>query len=371
MAIRRILFLLAVGSSLVGVQADTGARKLDYHGPTSSHFDGERFFNPDGEVGDAGGEGRGPLQFLEMVTAHRNWPKSVPIQLSIPDARLSGDAMRVTWVGHSTVLLQTQGFNILIDPMWEHFDSPVQAAVRPRVRAPGVQLKALPKIDLVLISHTHLDHLDMKALKYVYDRDRPAILGGLGIDTLLARNAIKAIVGDWNDRIDVKPGLGIILNRAHHWSGRALHDRNFVLWTGFTVLLPGGNVYFAGDTGPGKMRWASEAKRVGPIRLAILPIGPNFIRTPQSRYHITAANAVNAFQELGTPYTLGVHWGTFEMSDEPVNGARLMLEDELATRRMPANRFRTLEAGGSWDVPPIPTARTEIHSGASIRQQKR
>lgn len=332
--------------------AASGAKRLDYKGPVSPHFDGERFFNPDGEVGNAGGEGRGPLQFLEMVTAHRNWPKSVPIQLSVPDARVYGNRMRITWIGHATTLLQTQGFNILIDPMWAHFDSPVQIAVRPRVRAPGVDLEKLPKIDLVLISHTHLDHLDMRALKYVYRRDRPAIVGGLGMDTLLGRHGVKAIAGDWNERIDIEPGLNIVLNRAHHWSGRTLDDRDLVLWAGFTIVLPGGNVYYAGDSGPGKMHWAGEAKLVGPVRLAILPIGPNFIKTPQSRYHITAADAVTAFQQLGMPYTLGVHWGTFEMSDEPVNGARSLLEEALRTRQMPTGRFRTLEAGEAWNVPP-------------------
>jgi L-ascorbate metabolism protein UlaG (beta-lactamase superfamily) len=317
----------------------------------SSHYDGKQFFNPEGEEGDAGGEARGPLQFLEMVVAKRKWPRSVPVQPSVPAARVDGDGMRITWVGHATTLLQTQGLNILIDPMWEHFDSPVQVAVRPRVRAPGVSLKNLPKIDLILISHTHFDHLDMRSLKYVYDRDRPAVLGGLGINTLLRRHGIKAIEGDWNQRVTIKAGLDIALSRAHHWSGRALRDRNLVLWTGFVIILPGGNVYYAGDSGPGKMRWAAEAKPFGPVRLAILPIGPNFIKTPQSRYHITAAEAVSAFAQLGMPYTLGVHWGTFEMSDEPVNGARTLLNEALKAGKSPANRFRTLEAGEAWDVP--------------------
>jgi L-ascorbate metabolism protein UlaG (beta-lactamase superfamily) len=158
---------------------------------------------------------------------------------------------------------------------------------------------------------------------------------------------------DWGARIAVQPGLDVVLNRAHHWSGRALNDRDLVLWTGFTIVLPGGNLYYAGDTGPAKMHWGEEAAAVGPIRLAILPIGPNHINTPQSRYHIKAVDAVTAFEQLNMPYALGVHWGTFEMSDEPVNGARDLLRKSLEDRHLPADRFRTLEAGGTWDVPPL------------------
>ena len=231
---------LATGIAGCGGGLLGGTPAPDYRGPASSHFDGKQFFNPEGEQGDPGGEGRGPKEFLEMITARRYWPKSLPVQTTVPDAQVQGDGLRVTWIGHSTTLLQTRGFNILIDPMWAHFDSPVQMLVRPRVRAPGVQLERLPKIDLVLISHTHLDHLDTKALKFVYDRDRPAIIGGFGIDALLQRDGIPARGGDWNERISVRPGLDILLNRAHHWSGRGLHDKDLVLWTGFTILLPGG-----------------------------------------------------------------------------------------------------------------------------------
>lgn len=347
------LLAVAAGASILAACAH-GLRGADaaplYHGPVSDHFDGLRFFNPEGEQGAAGGGGKGPHEFLAMVGAHRNWPKSVPIQRSVPEERVAGDRLRVTWIGHATVLIQTQGLNVLVDPIWAHFDSPVQAVVRPRVRAPGVRIEDLPPIDLVLISHTHLDHLDMGALKFVHDRDRPMIVGGLGFDALMRGEGMKGLAGDWGDRIAVRPGIDLVLNRAHHWSGRWLNDRDLVLWTGFTLVLPGGNVYYAGDTGPGDMAWVDEAKMVGPIRLAILPIGPTHVDTPQSRYHINARDAVTAFERLGAPNTLGVHWGTFEMTDGPVDGSPTMVRSEVAARNLPADRFRTLEAGASWDV---------------------
>lgn len=355
---RRLSFVGRTGlSAMVAAVALSGCSAIGkkpasalYVGGASDHFDGTHFFNPEGEVGNAGGGGKKAGDFLAMIGHKGKWPHSIPINRSVPDKRVDGQRMRVTWIGHATTLVQTQGLNILVDPMWTHFDSPVQGLVRPRVREPGVRIEDLPKIDMVLISHTHLDHLDMGALDYVYQRDRPTIVGGLGIDTLLNKRGMTAVGADWGQRVNVKPGIDLVANRAHHWSGRGLNDRDLTLWLGFTLVLPGGNLYYAGDTGPGDMAWVDEARRVGPIRLAILPIGPTHINTPQSRYHINAPDAVTAFERLGMPYTLGVHWGTFEMSDEDVNGSPMIMQGEVEKRKLPTGRFRTLEAGDAWDV---------------------
>jgi L-ascorbate metabolism protein UlaG (beta-lactamase superfamily) len=191
----------------------------------------------------------------------------VPITPSRPPARVDGNAMLVTWIGHSTVLIQTQGLNILTDPVWAERASPINFLGVKRVREPGVALADLPRLDLVLLSHDHYDHLDTDTLGKLWRRDHPWIITGLGNDLLLKRYHVHAVARDWGQRFTLRPGVDVILDRAHHWSEHGIGDHDRTLWTGFTITLPGGNLYFAGDTGPGDMRWAIEAARAGPVRL--------------------------------------------------------------------------------------------------------
>lgn len=336
----------------------TPASRIYYSGPPSDHFDGEKFFNPEGEQGSGGAQRDGRKQFLSIAfgkAKHAAWPASVPVTPTRPEARVEGEAMRVTWIGHATTLVQTQGLNILIDPVWSHRDSPVAFAGPKRVRAPGVRLEDLPKIDLVLISHNHYDHLDIGALRRIVNRDKPMIVTGLGNDTLLREHGIAALARDWGQAIEVRPDVKVILTRAHHWSAHWTDDQDRALWCGFFVTLPGGGLYYAGDTGAGRMRWAREASRNGPIRLAILPVGPYHVSAPPSGNHMDPDQAVSAFNQLEPAYALGVHWGTFELTDEPIDGPPTRLRAALDRQGIAASRFRTLEAGQAWDVPPLVT----------------
>jgi L-ascorbate metabolism protein UlaG (beta-lactamase superfamily) len=338
----------------------TPPSRIYYHGPVSAHFDGQRFFNPDGESGTGGAKRDGASDYLRIAEGRGHakrpaWPRSVPVTPAKPPARVPGTAMRVTWVGHATTLVQTQGLNILIDPVWAWRDSPVQLVGPRRVRAPGVRLHDLPPIDLVLISHNHYDHLDMRALGYLARRDHPLIVAGLGNDRLLAEHHIRATAADWGGTVPVKPGITVTLTRAHHWSARWIDDIDRSLWTGFRIALPGGDVYYAGDTGPGDMRWAGEARALSaaPIRLALLPIAPYHVSGRQTGNHIDPAQAVTAFGQLGAGYALGVHWGTFELGSEPIDDAPKRLAIALAAGHIDADRFRTLDAGESWMVPEL------------------
>jgi L-ascorbate metabolism protein UlaG (beta-lactamase superfamily) len=319
----------------------------------SDHYDGARFFNPDGEQGTGGEQKQGPLTLLWNLISppHKSWPAHVPVTPSRPPARVAGDAMLVTWIGHSTVLIQTQGLNILTDPVWAERSSPVSFMGIKRVRAPGVRLADLPRIDLVLLSHDHYDHLDTGTLGIVWRRDRPLIVTGLGNDLLLKRYDIDAVARDWGQRVTLRPGIDIILDRAHHWSAHGIGDHDRTLWTGFTVTLPGGNLYFAGDTGPGDMRWASEAARAGPVRFAMLPIGAYHFDGRKTGNHIGPAQAVTAFRQLDAAYALGVHWGTFEMTDEGINEPVTGLAAALRREGIVPSRFRVTQAGEAWAIP--------------------
>jgi L-ascorbate metabolism protein UlaG (beta-lactamase superfamily) len=345
------LLLLAYASS-----SFTPSSRRYYEGPVSDHFDGKRFFNPEGETGTGGARKNGMFDFLKVAagdTRHVRWPDSVPVVQRVPQRRVEGKALTVTWIGHSTVLVQTQGLNILTDPVWAERDSPVQILGPRRVREPGVRLDKLPPIDVILISHNHYDHLDIATLKYLHGRDHPKIITGLGNDRLLAGYGIQATAGDWGTSIAIKPGISVTIMRAHHWSARWIDDIDRSLWVGFKIGLSGGDIYYSGDTGPGKMQWLSQARGTVPIRLAILPIAPYRDAGPQTGNHIDPYQAVTAFTFLHAAYGLGVHWGTFNLGSEPIDEPVQRLGEALKAQKIDTRRFRTTTVGVGWNIPEI------------------
>lgn len=351
----------------------TCAKPHFYRGPESDHFDGRHFFNPDGEQGTGGDENRSLVQLLQgkVIERHRSWPASVPVTPSVPPRRVDGGAMLVTWIGHATVLVQTQGLNILTDPVWADRDSPVKGIGPLRVRAPGVRYADLPRIDLVLLSHDHYDHMDEHLLRHLWARDHPLIATGLGNDIRLASWGIASQARDWGGVVHVRPGIDVLFDRAHHWSARSTDDKNRTLWTGFTLTLPGGNLYYAGDTGPGDMRWAAQAARHGPVRFAILPIGAIHADGNVSGNHIGPGDAVRAFGQLRAGTALGVHWGTFELTDEPIDLPPTLLKQALAQNHIAPDRFRVTEAGEQWAIPALASASASASPTPSPSPQRK
>ena len=243
------------------------------------------------------------------------WPTQVAITPSKPAARVEGQRIVVTWIGHATVLIQTQGLNILTDPIWSVTSGPYGLGPK-RVTEPGVRFADLPKIDVVLVSHDHYDHMSLPTLKQLWDRDKPQIITSLGNDTVMS--GVKSVARDWGGRVNVRPGIDVIVTRNHHWGTRFMVDRNRALWSSFVVTLPGGNLFFAGDTGFGDGKWPVEARSYGPIRLALLPIGAfRFIPGQMSiASHIGPIDAAEVFQRLGASRAIAIHWGTFRQSYE-------------------------------------------------------
>lgn len=320
-----------------------------YDGPISDHYDGERFFNPAGPA--PGSRGRRSLINRLGSGERARWPDHVPVTPTSPPRRVAGEAMRVTWVGHATVLIQTQDLNILTDPIWSERASPVSFAGPRRVRAPGVRFEDLPKIDLVLVSHNHYDHMDLPTLRRLWDRDRPLIVTSLGNDAILRGRGIEAAARDWGGRVSVRPGVEVIVERVHHWASRWFSDRNRALWSGFTVRLPGGNVFYAGDTGWGDGSWVREAARQGPFRLAIIPIGAYKPRDFMHASHVNPEEAVAIFEELNPERALGVHWGTFQLTFEPIDEPWQRLAALRRVRGIADDRFVAVQAGASFSVP--------------------
>jgi L-ascorbate metabolism protein UlaG (beta-lactamase superfamily) len=325
--------------------------RLYYQGPRSDHFDGAHFFDPhDRAVGRA--EITPARFFNRWATGERaKWPDHVAVTPTVPPRRVDGQRMLVTWIGHTTVLVQTAGLNFLTDPIWSDRASPFSFIGPKRVRAPGVRFEDLPKIDLVLVSHNHYDHMDLATLKRLWDRDRPLIVTSLGNDTILKRTGIGAVARDWGQSIPVRSGASVIIERVHHWGSRWGTDRNRSLWSGFTIRLPGGNIFFAGDTGWGDGSWPADAARDGPYRFAILPIGAYLPREVMQSNHMNPDESVAAFRLLGALTALGVHWGTFQLTFEGIDDPPRRLAVALKAQGVAPDRFIATEVGRSFEVP--------------------
>ena len=349
-----ILFLV-VALSLAPFLVPPFLDRIYYEGPPSDHYDGERFFNP----GFPPEARRPPSRFFSRWTRggeRVEWPNRVPVRPTVPPRRVEGEEMRVTWIGHATVLVQTHGLNILTDPVWSERTSPFSFIGPRRVRAPGVRFDDLPPIDLVLVSHNHYDHLDVATLRRLQRRDWPLIVTSLGNDALLRSHGIDATARDWGGRTRAGPAE-IVVERVHHWSARWDADRNRALWSGFTVKLPGGNVFFAGDTGWGDGSWVREAALNGPFRLALLPIGAYEPRDFMRGSHVDPAEAVRIFGILDPVMALGVHWGTVQLTFEPIGDPPRRLAALRRARGIADGRFVATEVGRTFSVPPLPAAR--------------
>lgn len=372
-ALRRtvaILLWLVVATCLAAVIVPQFLDRIYYRGEVSSHFDGARFFNPDG--GDTAAPPTGGSRagfFWNVMTGNDGrppWPASVSVAQAKPAARVPGDAMVVTWVGHATVLIQTQGLNILTDPIWADTAGPFGFGPR-RVTRPGIALADLPRIDLILVSHNHYDHMDLTTLKTLWDRDRSRIVTSLGNDAILRSVGIEATALDWGGRIAVgnrcpamapcvtAPTAWVHVTRNHHWSSRWFTDRNRALWSSFVVELPGGNIVFAGDTGFGDGGWPTEARAFGPVRLAIIPIGAFRFQPGQmgTASHIGPIEAVKVHGLLRATTSLPIHWGTFRLSYEAFDTPPRMLAELIRCTGGDPSAFAPRTIGRSFGVPPV------------------
>ncbi len=323
-----------------------------YNGPVSDHFDGSSFFFRR-VVSD---RSRGALlRWQASMWSRPPWPKTFPSPFrDTPPARVEGDALRVVPVGHATMLVQTQGLNILVDPVWSERASPVQWAGPRRVNAPGIALDDLPPLDLILLSHNHYDHMDAQTLMTLA-RTRPCrILTPLGNDTILRKFAtpIPSEAHDWGDIVDVAPGVRVHFEPAQHWSARGISDRRKALWSSFVIETPGGKIYHVADTGYGDGAIFRDLfVKHGPMRLAILPIGAYDPRWFMQDQHVDPEESVRIFEDVGAAYGLAHHWGTFRLTNEPIDEPPKRLAIALERAGIAPGRFVTRRPGEVFDVP--------------------
>jgi L-ascorbate metabolism protein UlaG (beta-lactamase superfamily) len=343
-ALRRFLYMSMLTLVL-------GSCAGPYQGPVSDHFDGRSFFNP----GKPMDKSFGSFLKWRMTSERQFWPEYKELSAyDRPPERVEGDELRVSWVGHATVLIQTRGLNILTDPIWAQRASPVTWVGPQRVHPPGVAFADLPPIDVVLVSHNHYDHLNLATLARLWHRDHPRIIVPLGNDALLSGYdpAIAVEAYDWGAQVTIGENVAVHLEPMHHWSARGIFDRNKALWAAFTITTPGGNIYFVGDSGYGNgdlFRAAKEKYRR--FRLAILPIGDYDPRWFMAYGHMAPEECVKAFADLGRPFVLPIHYRTFPLADtgydQPLIDLRLAIVGDHAA----AERIFSLEIGESRFIP--------------------
>lgn len=311
-----------------------------YAGPVSDHFDGVHFFNPGGTAP----KGLRELLKWQFATPSARWPKTFasPHAFDRPPAGVDGEDVRVSFIGHASFLIQGAGHTILIDPVYSERTSPVQFAGPKRVNAPGVSFDMLPKVDAVIVTHNHYDHMDMPTLARLWRRDRPRFVTPLGNDTLLRRGIgdISVTALDWHDGLEFDRGLRIDAVPTQHWSARGLGDRMQALWASFVLTIGAKTIYAVGDSGlgDGSIFRATRARYPG-IDLALLPIGAYEPRWLMHDQHMNPADAVEALELCGARQALGHHWGTFQLTNEAIDAPREALADALAGRGVAPGRF--------------------------------
>jgi L-ascorbate metabolism protein UlaG (beta-lactamase superfamily) len=352
---RRLLGLLAAVPLLGGaLHAAKASGSSYYNGPVSDHFDGRRFFNPGSDSGARGFVDFMRWRFTETATA---WPDAYPSPyVDQPPLRSSLGALRVTLVGHATFLVQIGGLNVLTDPVWSERASPFQFAGPKRRNPPGIAFASLPRIDAVLISHNHYDHLDLRTLARLWTRDHPRIVAPLGNAAIIQAQhpGIEVASVDWGDQVPVERPDGtatIFTEPARHWSARKLGDRNRALWASFMIRSASHTVYFAGDTGLGDGRnFEDLAVRHPRVDLALLPIGAYEPRWFMKEQHMNPDDAVTAFRILNPRSAIGFHWGTFRLTNEGIEEPARDLEQALARNSVDPTRFVAALPGQAWQL---------------------
>ena len=331
------------------------ARNPYYQGPVTDHFDGTRFHLPGEVIADT------DKSFADLWRFSRTpgavWPPRVALgDVALPVERVNGAALRVTSLGHAGHLIQTQGLNLLVDPVWSDRASPTSFAGPKRVVPPPFPLAALPPLDAILISHNHYDHLDLATLDALQAKAPCRIIVPLGNDTILRRHnkALTAESYDWGERVALSPEVSVTLLPSRHWSARGPRDRRMALWAAFMFVTPAGSIYHIGDTSFGDGALFRDAfERFGRPRLAVLPIGAYEPRWFMKSQHVDPDEAVGIFEACQAHYALAHHWGCFRLTTEPYDEPPRRLAAALASAGIAADRFRVQQPGEAFDVPEL------------------
>lgn len=351
--------LVALFLALFAVVGFAGCSSTNpYYAPEKTHHRPQGFVNSDGQQVSK------PFSMLLRWWRER-WAQSLPppparfvsgyggFEVLAPDAqmlRANRTRTTVTWVGHATLLVQVGGLNVLTDPHFSERAFPVQW-IGPRRRVPpAMPISALPRIDLVVISHNHYDHLDRDSVLALNAQPGgpPLFAVPLGVDLWMREQGIENVRRfDWWDmlRLPQAPGTELHFVPAKHWSSRTPFDRNATLWGGWVLRNPGFSFYFAGDTGYSARDFNAIGERFGGFDLAAIPVGAYEPRWFMGEQHVDPAQAVQIHRDVRARRSMGIHWGAFELTDEPLDAPIGALPAAVSAAGLPRDAFEVWKHG--------------------------
>ncbi|HEX9190242.1 MAG TPA: MBL fold metallo-hydrolase [Vicinamibacteria bacterium] len=305
-----------------------------------------RFVNQDGSFPRGLGTVLRWAVWDRIMGNRRVSPPRAPVPVVSPDLALlarppaPGEPARITWLGHATFLVQLDGVSLLTDPV---LGETVVGGISRNV-PPGVPVERLPKIDSVLVSHSHFDHLDVDTIEKV----GAPVVAGLGLERFFRERRLFATELGWWKEVRVGP-VKVTFVPAQHWSRRGLFDTNRTLWGGFVIEGSRATLYHSGDTAY-FAGFAEIGRRFPRIDAALLPIGAYEPAWFMSSMHLNPSEALQAFVDLGAATFVAMHWGTFKLSDEPLDEPPAVLEADRVRRGIPRERVRVLAVGETLEI---------------------
>lgn len=335
---KTLIFIILLGCSM-----KRNIQKSDHYDPEDDRFKNQYVSQT---------KGLWKVIKWKLTTTPKTWPEWVELKhtprLEKPEALSS---INLTFVGHSSFLIQTKDINILTDPVWSHRVSPVTWAGPARHHAPGVKLEDLPKIDVIVVSHNHYDHMDLSTLKKLDKKFSPLILCPKGDKNLLDSEGLTRVIElDWweNREIETASGLyNFIYTPSQHFSGRGAFDRFKSLWGSFVIQTPSQKqIFFGGDTGYSQ-HFKDIFERIGRMDFSLIPIGAYEPRWFMKDMHIDPTEAVKAHQDLESKQSVGIHFGTFQLTDEAIDEPEIDLNKALEKQEIDREKFTTLAPGES------------------------
>lgn len=314
--------------------------------PTSDHYNSKKgiFYNP---TLDKQSKKLSDILKWKFTTTAETWPDFVPVtHKPTLNSVIKENEANLTFINHSTFLIQLNGINIITDPVYSKRVSPISFIGPKRVHEPGIPFESLPPIQVVIISHNHYDHLDIETLKNLEKEFQPIFIVPLGDEILLKKEGITNIIPlDWYQNFKIQD-TEIIFTPTQHWSRRGLLDTNKSLWGSYIIRKGEKKIYFGGDAGYSKY-YKDIYKRYGAMDLSLLPIGAYAPRWFMQDMHMDPEEAIWAHQDLKSRQSIGIHFGTFQLTNEAREEPTQKLQMHLKSQQISQDDFLVLRPGQS------------------------
>ncbi len=350
-----IILIILFSLVLIFHLANKNSYKNYYYGKITDHFDGAKFHNFKSNTLKTNDKVLLNYFKNKLLGKGAIWPKNINVNYTNPINIINKNNFDIIFfINHATNLINIANYNILTDPIWSNYASPLQFLGPKRRAKPGVKFDDLPKIDIILISHSHYDHLDSQTIKRLVKSHNPIFIVGLGVGGILSQIGVpqnKIIELDWwenfkfpNSQLNNSKFLEITYVPAQHFSSRFLDDKNSTLWGGFVIKSSNKKIYFAGDTGFDSDQFHEIRKKFEVIDVSLLPIGA--YKPDSFRYvHMNPEEAVKASMILESKINIPIHFGTFILSFENYYDPVLDLTKSLNKYNLDLNHFSILKNG--------------------------